>query len=698
VDILSQSSLLVAVTSFALGFSTLARNVKNKLFLLFAVLTTLISLWAMAFFLERFWPGWGFYRAHLFFNIWLAPAAISFVRVMNRTHDWVSKRLFDVSLFMAGALSLSLGAGLDSIPFVHELILFLPGFVVLQILHLMAIDRRLKHGAPLKPKLSTVGFERKNLIYLGGLLVLATSVMDHIPWMGTVLPSLGNLALSVYGFFISQAISQQRFLNFGALFSRFLVLLAVALSLTLGYSLLVAWIEHSPGLFFLNSFIVSFAILTLLDPLRAAVGYFTRRLLTQKHLRLEAVLEEAGRRLVGIVEPGALFQAVLATTESTLQPQRAALYTLKSDGTKYRKARVTGKSHEDSGIILREILADHALVQLCLKLERKGELPILLDQALENELDRSASASQRKSLANHVLGLKALGGNLLIPLFDSGKCLAFVIADVPHPPDPWGNSWGLLSIIYPYYEAAGNSLRNLEIYTRQREKERLAALGEMAAGLAHEIRNPLGAIKGAAQFLDPELDRPESRFLKIIVEEVDRLNRVVTQFLDYSKPPVTEFKPVDLSDLAARTVEIMRPGLRDGIKLRFQGAAKPARVLASPEHLQQILINLIQNSAKALESRETGSISVATEVVESPMDGPDFSEVSLTVEDTGHGIKREHLDKLFIPFFTTSPSGTGLGLSISQKLVEAHQGRIEVATDEGRFARFSVIIPYARES
>ena len=117
---------------------------------------------------------------------------------------------------------------------------------------------------------------------------------------------------------------------------------------------------------------------------------------------------------------------------------------------------------------------------------------------------------------------------------------------VPSPPEPWGNNWGFLPIIYPYYEQAAHTLRNLEIYVRQREKERLAALGEMAAGLAHEIRNPLGAIKGAAQFLDPSSDRPDEQFLKIIVEEVDRLNHVVTQFLDYSKPPTTDFKPIDV--------------------------------------------------------------------------------------------------------------------------------------------------------
>ena len=323
-------------------------------------------------------------------------------------------------------------------------------------------------------------------------------------------------------------------------------------------------------------------------------------------------------------------------------------------------------------------------------------MPVLLDQVLENEIDRSTSRLQRDSLAALVQGLKALGSNLLIPLLDGGRILGFAVMRVNAPPEPWGSNWGLLPIIYPYYEQAAQTLRSMEVYVRQREKERLATLGEMAAGLAHEIRNPLGAIKGAAQFLDPASERPESRFLRVIIEEVDRLNRVVTQFLDYSKPPATDFKTIDLSILAQKTVEMMRAHptkATPGILIEFVDF-KRVLVAAAPEQLQQVLINLIQNAIRALEGcterTEPGMIRVNIDV-----EGLGANqEAVIAVEDNGPGIKREHLDKLFIPFFTTSPSGTGLGLSISQKIIESHKGRIEVATEEGRFTRFSVILPY----
>lgn len=714
-DILGQSALLVALTTFAMGFSVLARNVRNKLFLSFAVLTTLVSAWALSYFLDKIWPGFGFYRLHLFFNVWLAPAGLSFIRIMVRIQDKFSRRLLGGAALQGAILSLALLFNFEEIPWVLYIIYFAPIMLVVQTLHLMWIDQRLKRGIKRLPKMPTVGLGRRSFIYIGALLVLLTCSMDHVPFMGKILPAYGNLGLAAYIFFLSQAITQQRLLNIGALISRSLVLLAVALTLTVVYSLLVAWIENSPGLFFLNSFIASFLILMLLEPLRNLVGYFTQRLLTQKHRRLQQVLREAQRKLTGVVDLGTLFQTVLAVSEQTLQPEYAGLFVLRSDGTKFRRVRVLGKEPQapvlmmESGalgstssgsagfsgnpVIFRELLAQNPLLKYCAELSRQGKFPVLLDQILENEIDRSASRVQRQHFARLMEALKGLGANLLIPLIDSGKILGFLVMSVPSPPEPWENNWGLLPVIYPFFEQAAQTMQNMEVYVRQREKERLAALGEMAAGLAHEIRNPLGAIKGAAQFLDTSEDRPEKQFLDIIVREVDRLNRVVTQFLDYSKPSAVELKTVDLSKLAQRTIELMKTGMTPDIEVEFQPGKGPAIVMASAEQISQVLINLLQNSQRALDGKASGMIRVSVETSGEPSP----SEVSLVVEDTGHGIKKENLEKLFIPFFTTSPSGTGLGLSISHKIIEAHRGRIEVVSEEGRFTRFSVVLPAAKE-
>lgn len=715
-DILGQSSLLVAVASFSLAVTVLARDIRNKLFLAYSVLCILISVWAFAFFLEKvFGPdnAAGFYRIHLLMNIWLAPAGIAFIRVLTRVRDRASRVLFDASLFAAIALTAALVSGFGDLPIVREVILLSPALVAAQTVHLILIDRRLRGGMKREPKAPTVGIPpgRRFWIYAGGLCVLALSVMDHFPWLGTVLPSIGNLGLAVYLFFLSQAISHQRLLNFSALMSRVMVLLAVAFTLTGVYSLLFAWIQDRPGLFFLNSFIVALLVLMLLDPLRALVGYATQRLLSKDHRRLQQILSEARGALAGVVDADRLFQRIFLTVEQIFQPQHVALYVLRGDGTRFMRVRhgmrdigreISGKGE---GFPVRELLSDNPLVRQMLSLKAKGELPVLLEQVLESEIDRSASRAQRQALSALIDLLKALEANLLIPLIEpqdapaSGRVLGFVALLAPNPPDSWGNNWGLLHAVYPYFEQASRTLRSMEVYRGLREKERLAALGEMAAGLAHEIRNPLGAIKGAAQFLDPNADRPDSRFLRVIIEEVDRLNRVVTQFLEYSKPQQALAETVDVASIARKTLDLLRPSVAAGVRLEFLGptASQELRIRGSGHQIHQLILNLVQNSLNALAGRETGEVRVSVRPSHSQVRDEEGSVV-LEVEDNGPGIQEEHLDKLFIPFFTTSPSGTGLGLSICQKIVEGHGGRIEVDSKRDQYTRFTVTFPALKAS
>ncbi|MDR3606721.1 MAG: ATP-binding protein [Oligoflexia bacterium] len=698
-EVLAQSSLLVSITSFAIGFSVIARNVRNKLFLMFSILMTVISAWALFFFLAKFWNSPGFYKAHLLAHIWLAPTSLAFIRTLVKLEDAISRTLLSAALVIACILSGLLALGYESRPVILEIIHFAPGAVVLQLLQLIWLDRKGKVSSS-APSQGGGRIDRRLLIYLGGLLVLAISSLDHVPWLGLVVPSIGNVALTAYLFFLSQAVLQQRFLNFGSIFSRFLVLLAMALMLTVIYSVIFTFIEGKPALFFLNSFIVSFLLLMMLEPVRSMVGYLTQRLLTQKYQELLAVLRHSQRTLSGITESSSLFQAILSTSDRLLRPEGSALFLLQSDGTLFRRAA------GDLSSGLTEILATHPLVEHCIFLRSRNLLPVLLDQVLQNEIDRSASRKQREYYASLIDGLRALNANLLIPLFDDveapgrvseAQCLGFVVLRVSNPPEPWGNNWGLLSVIYPYFEQAARAMRSLEVFARQREKERLAALGEMAAGLAHEIRNPLGAIKGAAQYLETEWrgqpeSRPDSRFLEIIVEETDRLNRVVTQFLEYSKPWSVEPQRVELGSLVARTLDVVRATLPEAVRLEFRLPPSPVSVTGSPEQLRQVLINLIQNSLRAVQGRSQPLIRVGLGV-----DPRRPSEVVIAVEDNGHGIRRENLSKLFIPFFTTSPQGTGLGLSICQRIIEAHRGRIEVVSEDARFTRFSVILPTGDE-
>jgi signal transduction histidine kinase len=239
------------------------------------------------------------------------------------------------------------------------------------------------------------------------------------------------------------------------------------------------------------------------------------------------------------------------------------------------------------------------------------------------------------------------------------------------------------------------TVENSQLYQQMKEKDRLAALGEMAAGLAHEIRNPLGSIKASAQYLTETSERPEERseFLEIIVDEVDRLNRVVSSFLDYARPPHTDPEPIHVNSAVQLTLQFLRPEC-DSVDVALHVAMDPdlPKVRIDIEHLRQVLINLVQNAVQAMTTG--GEIYVETRVQDRfRIGGGTRRWVQVTVRDTGPGIAPGLLANLFVPFVTTKQQGTGLGLAISQRIVSEAGGRIDVRSREGFGTTFVVLLP-----
>ncbi len=216
---------------------------------------------------------------------------------------------------------------------------------------------------------------------------------------------------------------------------------------------------------------------------------------------------------------------------------------------------------------------------------------------------------------------------------------------------------------------------------------RLAAVGRLSAGLAHEIRNPLASIQGAAEVMQDDFPagHPKGRLLRVLVEETGRLNAVLTRFLAYARPQPARREVVDLRAEARRAVELI--GHREGAP-RLRGpdagaAACPAR--GDGEQLRQVLLNVILNAAEAAGAGGRVTVSVAAE----------GERVVCVVEDDGPGFTREALENLGAPFFTTKPGGTGLGLAICHRIVEEHGGRLTAENLGAKGARVRIELPAA---
>jgi signal transduction histidine kinase len=242
-------------------------------------------------------------------------------------------------------------------------------------------------------------------------------------------------------------------------------------------------------------------------------------------------------------------------------------------------------------------------------------------------------------------------------------------------------------------EQLGEASRNLhEAEAAVRRSERLAALGQLAAGLAHELRNPMGTMKASAELLGKQLNAPGgpdpqiSRELAgFIAAEVDRANSLITRFLEFARPVQLRRQPLDLNELIDRAVlrcEREMPAAAG--RIHKNPAANLRAVSIDAELFERALLNLLAN---ALEASPAGAnVTVKTLAL------ADAAEIA--VIDRGAGIRPADLEQIFNPFFTTKPDGVGLGLAIVAKIVDEHGGRIEVASEEGRGSIFRVVLPW----
>jgi two-component system, NtrC family, sensor histidine kinase HydH len=239
----------------------------------------------------------------------------------------------------------------------------------------------------------------------------------------------------------------------------------------------------------------------------------------------------------------------------------------------------------------------------------------------------------------------------------------------------------------------------LEKETQLRRADRLSALGQLSAGLAHEIRNPLGAIKGAVEILEEDypVGHPKAEFYAIILKEVKRLNDVVTNFLNFARPVALHFAPVDVHEVLTGLEGLISGQARAyRVQIFTSFFAGPARVMADETLLRQAFLNIALNAMEAMS--EGGDLAISTRLADPAtagiLDGePGRAWVEVVFDDTGCGIREEHLGRIFDPFFTTKRDGTGLGLAITYRIIENHRGDIRVMSQPGRGTTFVITLP-----
>lgn len=225
-----------------------------------------------------------------------------------------------------------------------------------------------------------------------------------------------------------------------------------------------------------------------------------------------------------------------------------------------------------------------------------------------------------------------------------------------------------------------------ELEEQVRRADKLAALGIMVSGVAHELRNPLGILKATTQVMESELggNPAVKEFTSVVKEEVGRMNKVIQEFLDFARPSAPQFVKVDVNETVAEVIQFTRKYLNQrNISLQQALGVDLPAIYADKRQIRQVFINMVLNGAAAIKDR--GSMEILSEQA--------GNYICVRFKDTGCGIPGEHLAKIFDPFFTTKDTGTGLGLAVSHRIIDAHNGFIEVDSEVDKGTEFRVYLP-----
>jgi len=424
----------------------------------------------------------------------------------------------------------------------------------------------------------------------------------------------------------------------------------------------------------------------------ALIVYFlsTRRMeerVLEDHRRYHRTLISASSGLLRVRNLKHLCKLIVYVVNRTVRLTHTGLFLFDPKEGHYFLRAVRHQSMMPASMIIKE---DAPVIKALTK--RKD---LLLDELQAGGIDLLSAAENESAYA----WMRQLEARLIIPSFSRGKLLAFLVLGRKRNTEPY--TADDIDIFSGLANQAALAIENALVFEELRQSEqnmmqseKLASLGQLASGMAHEIHNPLTIISGEAQLYlarfegkDPNTDK----VLKSIIEECQRAADITRRILRFAKPaPVVarlaELKPVDLRLAIDDSLTLARYQVKlDKIDIAFEIPGDLPKVRGSENQIQEVMLNLIMNACQAM-GEKGGALTFTGRAANG-------RQVELSVSDTGPGVPASKLKKIFDPFFTTKQAGTGLGLFVSQRIVQSHGGVLEAASNEGKGTCFTMRLP-----
>ncbi len=393
-------------------------------------------------------------------------------------------------------------------------------------------------------------------------------------------------------------------------------------------------------------------------------------------------ISDLSQAMVSILDINELCKKIISTTADALHVDKASVFISNEEKESFLLGDARGLDGKD---LKKSYRKDDPFLKL---LERRREITI------REELERYQHNPDMQTLYRT---LTSMGAETCIPLIAKQKLIGFINLGLKGNKKMYTHED--LELLTTLANSATIAIENAQLYENLKNTkkvmlraDRLASLGTLAAGLAHEIRNPLVAIKTFTQLLPERFDDEEFRnyFTSVAAGEIDRISTLITELLEFSRPSGPFFQQENLNGILDKMITLIKTEAKQKeLEIETTLADDLPTVTVDKEQIKQVFINILLNAIQA--TPEKGTISIVTRKIGKSNGTPGFVQVEIS--DTGIGIPEEELDKIFTPFFTTRAKGSGLGLAITHQIIQEHEGTIDVRSAVQKGTTFSINLP-----
>lgn len=515
----------------------------------------------------------------------------------------------------------------------------------------------------------------------------AGGLTNYPLWYDIPIPPYGNILVSVYTGIFAYAMVRYRLLDVEIVIKKSLIYALLLLILMIPCYLLVIWAQLTffgtvNPIFSLISLLLLILVAFLFPKLRFRTEEAFERVLFKKRRDYRAALLASSRDFISMMDLQAISNNTVQTVGRALGVEKASLFLADDIKESFSlKASVGLRTDQFQGFVL---VGDDPLVRWLMK---KSEAMV------KEELEMTGTQPEEKQLAERMAQLEA---EVTLPLMSKEKLIG--ILNLGHKEGREMYSHEDLELLSTLANQAAIAIENARLYENLKQSQsvirradRLSSLGMLTAGLAHEIRNPLVAIRTFTQLLPERYQEPEFRnsFQAVALKEVDRICGLINDLLNFARPSAPNVSAEDINGIIESTVRILETEAKEKeVQIYRRLAAGLPKIFIDKEQIKQVSMNLILNALQSIEGR--GVVEVSTRLFTK-----NHSEqyIQIEIRDSGAGIPQGDLENIFNPFFTTKKDGSGLGLSISHQIVQEHGGYIVVESQVGKGTTFFINLP-----